>query len=105
VSWFSFFPWWVSWFFLVFSFLWWVSWFFGGCPGFFFWWVSWFFWWVSWFFSTAWLIDLIWYLLVAWVFSNPRWLRPLQQNAVWFERAFGVVLLALAARLLIETLA
>lgn len=55
--------------------------------------------------TTAWLIDMLWYLLVAWLFSNPVWLGALQRNAVWFERAFGVVLLALAGRLLIETLA
>lgn len=54
--------------------------------------------------ATAWLIDMLWYLLVAWLFSSPRWLKGLQRNAVWFERAFGVVLLALAARLVIETL-
>jgi threonine/homoserine/homoserine lactone efflux protein len=53
--------------------------------------------------GTAWLIDMLWYLLVAWLFSSPVWLAALQRNAVWFERAFGVVLLALAARLLIET--
>ena len=54
--------------------------------------------------ATAWLIDMLWYLLVAWVFSDPRWLHRLQRKAVWFERAFGVVLLALAGRLLLETL-
>ncbi len=53
--------------------------------------------------ATAWLIDMLWYLLVAWLFSSPRWLTALQRNAVWFERAFGVVLLALAARLVLET--
>ena len=42
--------------------------------------------------------------MVAWLFSSPRWLGSLQRNAVWFERAFGVVLLALAARLVVETL-
>lgn len=54
--------------------------------------------------TTVWLVDMAWYLLVAWLFSNPRWLRSLQRNAVWFERAFGLVLLALAARLVFETL-
>lgn len=54
--------------------------------------------------ATAWFIDTLWYLLVAWLFSNPRWLAKLQANAVWFERAFGLILLALAARLLVETL-
>lgn len=55
--------------------------------------------------ATAWLIDMLWYLLVAWLFSNPRWLGSLQRHAVWFERAFGLVLLALAARLVLEVLA
>lgn len=54
--------------------------------------------------TTAWLIDMLWYLLVAWIFSTPLWLAALRRNAVWFERAFGVILLALAGRLLIETL-
>ncbi len=54
--------------------------------------------------ATAWIIDTVWYLLVAWVFSTPRWLGKLQKNAVWFERLFGVILILLAARLVIETL-
>jgi threonine/homoserine/homoserine lactone efflux protein len=53
--------------------------------------------------ATAWIIDTVWYLLVAWLFSTPKWLGRLQKNAVWFERLFGVILLLLAARLLIET--
>lgn len=54
--------------------------------------------------GTAWLIDTAWYVLVAWLFSNPRWLAALRHNAVWFERLFGVILLGLAGRLLLETL-
>lgn len=54
--------------------------------------------------TTVWLVDMLWYLLVAWLFSTPSWLRRLKHNAVWFERAFGLILLALAARLVIETL-
>jgi threonine/homoserine/homoserine lactone efflux protein len=50
--------------------------------------------------ATAMLIDMGWFLLVAWLFSNPRWLGYLQKNVVWLERIFGVVLIALAARLL-----
>lgn len=53
---------------------------------------------------TVWLVDMLWYLLVAWLFSNPAWLGSLQSKSVWFERAFGLVLLALAARLVLETL-
>jgi threonine/homoserine/homoserine lactone efflux protein len=50
--------------------------------------------------ATAMLIDMGWYVLVALSFSNPRWLGRLQRNVVWLERAFGVVLIALAIRLL-----
>ena len=49
--------------------------------------------------ATAMFIDMGWYMIVAWSFSNPRWLERLQQNVVWLERAFGVVLIALAIRL------
>lgn len=55
--------------------------------------------------ATAWLIDMVWYVLVATMFSSPRWLKSLQRNAVWFERAFGVILLALAGRLIVEVVA
>lgn len=51
--------------------------------------------------STAMFIDMGWYLIVAWLFSNPRWLGSLQKNVVWLERIFGVILIALAARLLV----
>ncbi len=50
--------------------------------------------------ATAMLIDMAWYMVVAWSFSNPRWLGRLQNNVVWLERAFGVILIALAVRLL-----
>lgn len=51
--------------------------------------------------ATAMFIDMGWYLIVAWLFSNPLWLGRLQKNSVWLERIFGVILIALAARLLI----
>lgn len=54
--------------------------------------------------GTAWIIDFLWYAIVAWLFSSPRWLNSLKRKAIWFERAFGLVLLALAARLVVETL-
>lgn len=54
--------------------------------------------------ATAMFIDMGWYMIVAWSFSNPRWLARLQQNFVWIERAFGVVLIALAIRLLAVSL-
>ena len=50
--------------------------------------------------ATALFIDMGWYMIVAWSFSNPRWLGRLQQNRVWLERIFGVILIALAIRLL-----
>lgn len=50
--------------------------------------------------ATAMVIDMGWYVLVAWSFSNPRWLNRLQNNVVWLNRVFGAILIALAARLL-----
>ncbi len=50
--------------------------------------------------ATAMIIDMAWYMIVAWSFSNPRWLGHLQRNVVWIERTFGVILIALAVRLL-----
>ena len=51
--------------------------------------------------ATAMFIDMAWYAIVAWSFSNPRWLGYLQQNVVWLERVFGVILIALAVRLVV----
>ncbi len=50
--------------------------------------------------ATALFIDMGWYMIVAWSFSNPRWLGKLQENVVWLERIFGLILIALALRLL-----
>ena len=49
--------------------------------------------------ATAMFIDMAWYMIVAWSFSNPRWLARLQKHVVWLDRAFGVILIALAVRL------
>jgi threonine/homoserine/homoserine lactone efflux protein len=54
--------------------------------------------------ATAWFLDTAWYLLVAAMVTHPRWLGALQRNAVWLDRGFGVILLALAARLIIDTI-
>lgn len=54
--------------------------------------------------ATAMIVDGAWYLLVAFLFSNPAWLPRLQARAVLLERLFGVVLLLLAGRLLWQTL-
>lgn len=50
--------------------------------------------------ATALFIDMGWYMIVAWSFSNPRWLGYLQRNVVWLERSFGVILIALAVRVM-----
>ena len=54
--------------------------------------------------STAMVLDAGWYLLVAWLFSNPVWLAHLQRKAVWLDRLFGVVLVGLAGKLALELL-
>ncbi|MCK7546751.1 LysE family translocator [Marinobacter koreensis] len=54
--------------------------------------------------ATALVIDTSWYLIVAWLFSNPKWLAALKRRAVWFERIFGAVLLGLAGRLVLGIL-
>lgn len=55
--------------------------------------------------GTAWFIDTGWYVLVAVMVTQPKWLSALQKHAVWLDRVFGVILLALAAKLVAETLA
>ncbi|MBD3655105.1 MULTISPECIES: LysE family translocator [Marinobacter] len=54
--------------------------------------------------ATAMVIDGGWYLVVAWLFSNPRWLGILQRHTLWFERLFGAILVGLAGRLVIGIL-
>lgn len=54
--------------------------------------------------ATAMMIDGGWYLIVAWLFSNPRWLAVLKRRTVWFERIFGAILVLLAGRLVIGIL-
>jgi len=51
---------------------------------------------------TAMIIDGLWYVIVAWLFSNPRWLAQLQAKAVWLDRLFGVVLVGGASKLAID---
>ncbi|MCP4431314.1 MAG: LysE family translocator [Gammaproteobacteria bacterium] len=52
--------------------------------------------------STAMIIDGLWYVIVAWLFSNPRWLALLQARVVWLDRLFGAVLVGLASKLAID---
>lgn len=54
--------------------------------------------------ATAMVIDGGWYLLVVWLFSNPRWLAGLRRGSVWLERIFGAILIALAGRLVVGIL-
>ncbi|WP_127560256.1 LysE family translocator [Saccharospirillum alexandrii] len=54
--------------------------------------------------ATAMVIDGGWYLVVAWLFSTPAWLDRLKRHSVWFERVFGVILVALAGRLVVSIL-
>ncbi len=54
---------------------------------------------------TALVIDALWYLAVAWLFSLPLWLARLQRQAIWLERIFGALLLALVARMVAGLLA
>jgi threonine/homoserine/homoserine lactone efflux protein len=55
--------------------------------------------------ATAMLIDAGWYLLVACLSTHPRWLGRLQAHRLWLDRLFGVVLIALAVRLVVSVLA
>src|SRR5690554_7532365 len=41
---------------------------------------------------TAMVVDMSWYMTVAWLFSRPNWLRWLQRYSHWLERIFGVLL-------------
>lgn len=45
---------------------------------------------------TATLIDMSWYMSVAWFFSRPAWLARLERHGLWLERVFGLLLLGLA---------
>ena len=54
--------------------------------------------------ATAMVIDGGWYLLVVWLFSNPRWMAALRRSSLWLERVFGVILIALAGRLVVGIL-
>jgi threonine/homoserine/homoserine lactone efflux protein len=53
--------------------------------------------------ATIWLLlvceSLLWFGLVALVFSSTRVLAWIKGKLVWLDRAVGVVLMALAAKL------
>lgn len=50
---------------------------------------------------TAMLIDIGWYVTVAWLFSRPRWLHWLQRYSFWMERIFAIILLGFAVKLVL----
>ena len=57
----------------------------------------------KWMYSvTAALVDMGWYIAVAWLFSRPRWLRILQQYGIWVERTFAVILIGFAFNLVLS---
>ncbi|SRR5690554_2123267 len=49
--------------------------------------------------ATAVIIDMGWYMSVAWFFSQPVWLRRLERYSVWIERLFSLVLIGFAVKL------
>lgn len=49
---------------------------------------------------TAVVIDMGWYMSVAWFFSQPLWIQRLNRYGVWVERGFSLVLLGFAVKLL-----
>lgn len=55
--------------------------------------------------TTAMVIDAGWYLLVAWGLSRPGWMAWLRRHGPWVDRLFGVLLLALALRLIYQAVA
>lgn len=52
--------------------------------------------------ATAMVIDMSWYICVAWLFSRPAWLARLQASSLWLERIFAVILLLVAAEILLS---
>ncbi len=54
--------------------------------------------------ATAMVIDALWYCIVAWLFSNPLWLDKLQKQAFVLEKVFGLLLVLLAIKLVMEIL-
>lgn len=50
--------------------------------------------------ATASVIDGLWYVIVALAFSHGPWLNTLKKNSYWLDRVFGVLLIALAIKML-----
>ncbi|MFY9178574.1 MAG: LysE family translocator [Venatoribacter sp.] len=53
---------------------------------------------------TAMIVDMSWYMCVAWLFSRPLWLRLLSKHIGKVERAFGVILILLALQIVYSNL-
>lgn len=51
---------------------------------------------------TALVVDMGWYVSVAWLFSRPRWLCWLQRYSLWLERIFAIILIGFAIKLLLS---
>ncbi|MGB0467111.1 MAG: LysE family translocator [Pontibacterium sp.] len=51
--------------------------------------------------ATAGIIDGLWYLLVALIFSHSRMLAGLHKHAVWVDRITGGIFIALAAQVVV----
>lgn len=49
---------------------------------------------------TTMVIDMSWYVVVAWLFSRPNWLTALQHHSGKLEKVFGVILILLAAKIM-----
>ncbi len=50
--------------------------------------------------ATVGIIDMLWYITVATLFSLPRMLNPLRSSAVFVERLLGAILILLALSVL-----
>ena len=51
---------------------------------------------------TAGVIDTVWYILVALMLSHSRILPMLRKNSSLIDKIFGIVLIALAIRVVME---
>lgn len=52
--------------------------------------------------ATPFVVDGLWYTLITLMLANARLLDKLRQNAVWIDRLSGLVLIALAAKILLS---
>lgn len=50
--------------------------------------------------ATAGCIDILWYTIIACAFSHSALVDTLKRNSIWLDRIFGVLLLAVAIRIM-----